>query len=163
VGLGQALGPESNIIGAKHDTSPLKSVGMHFIGDHTAIELTGTDRPGLLSDIFAVLKDSGCNVIAAEVWTHRMRIACVVYVNDVDSGKAVDGSTRLEKIEEQLKNLLRVHGNDSRQGFIFCMLLKLLVCTGTVVLISLACFGSCCVFRQLPDTFMGSFGLFYFL
>jgi predicted amino acid-binding ACT domain protein len=123
VGLGQALGPESNIIGAKRDMSPLKSVGMHFIGDHTAIELTGTDRPGLLSDIFAVLKDSGCNVIAAEAWTHRMRIACVVYVNDVDSGKAVDDPTRLEKIDEQLKNLLRAHGNDSRQGYV-CMLFK---------------------------------------
>ncbi|XP_078172076.1 ACT domain repeat 3 isoform X2 [Carex rostrata] len=110
----KALGPDSNIIGVKRNTSPLKSVGMHFIGDHTAIELTGTDRPGLLSDIFAVLKDSECNVIAAEVWTHSMRIGCVVYVNDVVSGKAVDDPTRLEKIEEQLKNLLKAHGGDSR-------------------------------------------------
>ncbi|KAJ4761713.1 ACT domain repeat 3 [Rhynchospora pubera] len=109
----KALGPESNIL-PKRDTSPLKSVGMHFIGDHTAIELLGTDRPGLLSDIFAVLKDSDCNVIAAEVWTHRMRVACVVYVNDVGSGKAVDDPNRLGKIEEKLNNLLRGQGNDSR-------------------------------------------------
>ncbi|KAJ3675232.1 hypothetical protein LUZ60_004274 [Juncus effusus] len=110
----KALGPESNILGSKRDTSPLKSVGMHSIGDHTAIELIGTDRPGLLSEIFAVLKDLSCNVIAAEVWTHRMRIACVVYVNDVDTGKAVQDVSRLGKIEEQVKNLLRGVGDDSR-------------------------------------------------
>ena len=33
-----------------------------------------------------------------------------VYVNDVVSGKVVDDPIRLEKIDEQLKNLLKAHG-----------------------------------------------------
>jgi len=34
--------------------------------EHTTIELTGRDRPGLLSEVFAVLAhDLKCNVVAA--------------------------------------------------------------------------------------------------
>lgn len=57
-------------------------VGVQSIGEYTTIELTGTDRPGLLSEISAVLTSFGCNVVAAESWTHNMRVACVVYVTD---------------------------------------------------------------------------------
>lgn len=42
-----------------------------------------------------------------------------MYVNDVVSGKVVDDPTRLEKIKEQLKNLLKAHGGDSRQVLMF--------------------------------------------
>jgi predicted amino acid-binding ACT domain protein len=41
-------------------------VGVESIADHTAIELTGTDRPGLLSEVSAVLTQMQCNVNAAE-------------------------------------------------------------------------------------------------
>ncbi|KAF5735469.1 ACT domain-containing protein ACR3 [Tripterygium wilfordii] len=102
----KALGPKShNIDGAK--TSPDKQVGVHSIGDHTAIELIGRDRPGLLSEISAVLANLHFNVVAAEVWTHNRRIACVVYVNDNNTSRAVDDPTRLSVMEEQLKNILR--------------------------------------------------------
>uniref|UniRef100_J3LDT0 ACT domain-containing protein ACR n=1 Tax=Oryza brachyantha TaxID=4533 RepID=J3LDT0_ORYBR len=64
----KALGPDSNLLGgAKGGSSPVRSVGMHSIGgDHTAIELKGPDRTGLLSEVFAVLAELGCNVLAAE-------------------------------------------------------------------------------------------------
>lgn len=87
---------------------------MHSIGDHTAIELIGTDRPGLLSEIFAVLANLHCNIIAAEVWTHNMRVACVLYVNDETTSQAVDDPSRLSKMEEQLRNVLRGRGDDVR-------------------------------------------------
>uniref|UniRef100_A0ACD5YTK5 Uncharacterized protein n=3 Tax=Avena sativa TaxID=4498 RepID=A0ACD5YTK5_AVESA len=113
----KALGPGSNIPGAKKgSTSPGRSVGMHSIGDHTAIELKGPDRTGLLSEIFAVLAELECNVMAAEVWTHRTRVACVVYVNDVASGQAIDDPCRLHRIEERLRHVLRGHGGDDGQG-----------------------------------------------
>lgn len=100
----KALGPGSNIPGAtKGSNSPGRSVGMHSIGDHTAIELKGADRTGLLSEIFAVLAELQCNVMAAEVWTHRTRVACVVYVNDVSSGQAIEDACRLAGIEERLR------------------------------------------------------------
>ncbi|CAM0945683.1 unnamed protein product [Alopecurus aequalis] len=109
----KALGPGSNIPGAKKgSTSPGRSVGMHSIGDHTAIELKGPDRTGLLSEIFAVLAELECNVMAAEVWTHRTRVACVVYVNDVATGQAIEDACRLSRIEERLRHVLRGYGGD---------------------------------------------------
>lgn len=90
---------------------------MHSIGDHTAIELKGPDRTGLLSEIFAVLAELQCNVLAAEVWTHRARVACVVYVNDVATGKPIDVDTRrMTSIEHRLRNVLRGHGGDDEDG-----------------------------------------------
>lgn len=104
----KALGPESNLlVGATGSNSPGRSVGLHSIGDHTAIELKGPDRTGLLSEIFAVLADLQCNVLAAEVWTHRMRVACVVYVNDVATGGAIDEPCRVSRIENRLRHVLR--------------------------------------------------------
>ncbi|KAK3158188.1 hypothetical protein QOZ80_2AG0133960 [Eleusine coracana subsp. coracana] len=107
----KALGPESNLLGAtKGSSSPGRSVGLHSIGDHTAIELKGPDRTGLLSEIFAVLAELQCNVLAAEMWTHRTRVACVVHVNDVSTGRAIgDGGDprRLSRIEDRLRHVLR--------------------------------------------------------
>jgi UTP:GlnB (protein PII) uridylyltransferase len=87
---------------------------MHSIGDHTAIELIGRDRPGLLSEISAVLASLQFNVIAAEVWTHNRRIACVLYVNDATNKSMDDDSKRLSIIEEQLNHILRGCENDEK-------------------------------------------------
>ncbi|PKI54458.1 hypothetical protein CRG98_025141 [Punica granatum] len=86
---------------------PGKRVGIHSIGDHTAIELIGKDRPGLLSEISAVLAGLQINVVAAEVWTHNRRIACVLYVNDDITSRAVDDPKKLSVMEDQLQNILR--------------------------------------------------------
>ncbi|XP_074571540.1 ACT domain-containing protein ACR3-like isoform X2 [Curcuma longa] len=99
----KALGPE----GTKAKSSPGRSVGVHSFGDHIAVELIGTDRPGLLSEIFAVLANQHCNVVAAEVWTHKTRVACVIYIN-------ADVSSRMPAMEEQLRNVLR--GGDDLKG-----------------------------------------------
>ncbi|KAK7351068.1 hypothetical protein VNO77_10229 [Canavalia gladiata] len=101
----KALGPKSQSTeGVKN--WPGKRVGVHSVGDHTAIELIGRDRPGLLSEISAVLANLHFNVVAAEVWTHNRRIACVLYVNDA-TNRAVDDPNRLSLMEEQLNNILR--------------------------------------------------------
>ncbi|KAL5207412.1 hypothetical protein ABZP36_031847 [Zizania latifolia] len=108
----KALGPDSNLLlgGEKEgSSSPGRSVGMHSIGDHNAIELKGSDRTGLLSEVFAVLAELGCNVLAAEAWTHRTRVACVVYVNDAASGQAIDDESKLSRIEQRLQHVLRGH------------------------------------------------------
>ncbi|XP_010537315.1 PREDICTED: ACT domain-containing protein ACR3 [Tarenaya hassleriana] len=102
----KVLGPKSQASAALN-TWPSKRVGVHSLGDHTAIELIGRDRPGLLSEISAVLADLRFNVLAAEVWTHNRRIACVLYVNDDSTSRAVDDPSRLSAMEEQLNNVLR--------------------------------------------------------
>ncbi|KAL5571797.1 hypothetical protein UlMin_021394 [Ulmus minor] len=112
----KALGPKGQTTeGVK--TWPGKKVGVHSVGEYTAIELIGKDRPGLLSEISAVLANLHFNVVAAEVWTHNRRIACVLYLNDDLTNQSVNDPTRLAVMEEQLKNILRGCEDDDKVGY----------------------------------------------
>ncbi|GER38901.1 ACT domain repeat 6 [Striga asiatica] len=82
-------------------------VGLMPSEEHTCIELTGTDRPGLLSEVCAVLADLHCNVVNAEIWTHNTRAAAVVYVTDDKMGCAIEDPKRLATIKKLLRNVLK--------------------------------------------------------
>ncbi|XP_027350898.1 ACT domain-containing protein ACR4-like [Abrus precatorius] len=97
----QSLGPR-----ARSFRSLRRSVGVQAAAEHTTIELTGRDRPGLLSEVFAVLADLKCNVVAAEVWTHNSRMASVVYITDEATGLSIDNPDRLAKIKQLLLYVL---------------------------------------------------------
>lgn len=85
-----------------------RSVGVQADTKHTSFELTGRDRPGLISEIFAILTDLKCNVVASEIWTHNSRMAAVVYITDEITGlPIVDNSDRLNKIKQLLKYVLK--------------------------------------------------------
>ncbi|KAG6488112.1 hypothetical protein ZIOFF_056870 [Zingiber officinale] len=71
--------------------------------NHTSIELTGTDRPGLLSEVSVVLTDLKCNVVSAEVWTQNTRAAVVMQVND-EMNSAITDPQRLFRIKQLLFN-----------------------------------------------------------
>ncbi|KAJ7561305.1 hypothetical protein O6H91_03G023100 [Diphasiastrum complanatum] len=104
---------EAHYIGpARH---PVVTIGVQSVSEHTAIELTATDRAGLLSEIFAVLTNLKCNVVAAEVWTHNLRVACVVYVTDESTGRPIQGADKLDAIKEQLRPVLKADA-DARIG-----------------------------------------------
>ncbi|KAG6525834.1 ACT domain-containing protein ACR8-like [Zingiber officinale] len=81
----------------------------------TSLELTGDDRPGLLSEVFAVLVDLGCAVTEAKVWTHAGRIACLVSVKDELSGSPIHrDAQRIHGIESRLRHVLKGdHGSCS--------------------------------------------------
>ncbi|XP_030459878.1 ACT domain-containing protein ACR4-like [Syzygium oleosum] len=98
----QSLGP-----GIRSFRSLRSSVGVQAAMEHTTIELTGRDRPGLLSEVFAVLANLKCNVVAAEVWTHNSRMASVVYITDEVSSLPIDDPDRLAKIEQLLLFVLK--------------------------------------------------------
>ncbi|KAF5741187.1 ACT domain-containing protein ACR4-like [Tripterygium wilfordii] len=98
----QSLGPR-----ARSFRSLRRSVGVQAAAEHTNIELTGRDRPGLLSEIFAVLTDLKCNVVAAEVWTHNSRMASVAYITDEATGLAIDDPDRLANIKQLLLYVLK--------------------------------------------------------
>ena len=83
-----------------------RSAGLSF-SDHTVVELTGPDRPGLLSEISAVLTRLECNVNAAEVWTHNLRVACVIYFTDTTTGCPIESRSRLDLIKEQLSRVMK--------------------------------------------------------
>lgn len=91
-----------------------RSVGVKAAAEHTTIELTARDRPGLLSEVFAVLTDLNCNVVAAEVWTHNTRVAAVVYVTDELTGAPIDDSEKLSTIKLQLCSVLK--GDNDKRG-----------------------------------------------
>lgn len=98
----QSLGPRVSSF-----RSLRRSVGVQAEAEHTTIELTGRDRPGLLSEVFAVLADLKCNVVAAEVWTHNSRMASVVYITDEATGLSIDNPDRLAKIKQLLLSVLK--------------------------------------------------------
>ncbi|KAG5062635.1 hypothetical protein JHK85_003818 [Glycine max] len=98
----QSLGPRASSF-----RSLRRSVGVQAEAEHTTIELTGRDRPGLLSEVFAVLADLKCNVVAAEVWTHNSRMASVVYITDEATGLSIDDPDRLAKIKQLLLYVLK--------------------------------------------------------
>ncbi|PON64472.1 ACT domain containing protein [Trema orientale] len=104
----KSLGPESCFI------SSVRSVGVTPSMDHTAIELTGSDRPGLLSEVSAVLTHLKCNVVSAEVWTHNTRAAAVMHVTDEETGSAISDPERLSRIKELLCNVLK--GSNKYRG-----------------------------------------------
>lgn len=84
------------------------TVGIVPAEEYTVIELTGTDRPGLLSEVCAVLAGMRCAVRSAELWTHNTRVAAVVHVtDDGGSGGAIEDEARIADISTRLGNLLR--------------------------------------------------------
>ncbi|KAM4121317.1 hypothetical protein ACJW30_03G199000 [Castanea mollissima] len=104
----KSLGPESRF------TSSMRSVGVKPSMDHTAIELTGCDRPGLLSEVSAVLTHLKCNVVNAEVWTHNTRAASVMHVTDEETGGAITDPERLSRIKKLLCNVLKGSSKSSQ-------------------------------------------------
>ncbi|KAL6959171.1 ACT domain-containing protein acr6 [Sarracenia purpurea var. burkii] len=83
------------------------SVGVMPSEEHTSIELAGTDRPGLFSEVCAVLAGLHCNVVNAEIWTHNSRVAAVVHVTDDSTGYPIKDPNRLSTIKELLCNVLK--------------------------------------------------------
>ncbi|KAJ6321066.1 hypothetical protein OIU78_016297 [Salix suchowensis] len=77
--------------------------------DHTAMEITGTDRPGLLSEISAVLSKLECHVTAAVVWTHNNRVASIIYMEDGFQGGPITDPKRIAHVQEQLENVVEAH------------------------------------------------------
>jgi UTP:GlnB (protein PII) uridylyltransferase len=77
----------------------------------TTIELVGRDRPGLLSEVFAVLTDLKCNIAASEVWTHGARVAALVHVTDAGTLGPVEDAARLDTAKRLLRHVLRGGGS----------------------------------------------------
>lgn len=90
-------------------------MGVMSAMNHTAIELIGCDRPGLLSELSAVFTHLKCNVVSAEVWTHNTRAAALVQVTDDDTGGAIADSERLSVIKQSLCNVYN-GSNKSRKA-----------------------------------------------
>ncbi|PAN49173.1 hypothetical protein PAHAL_9G431600 [Panicum hallii] len=91
-----------------------RAIGVEPSSDYTLIELTGTDRPGLLSEVSAVLTNLDCNVVNAEVWTHNERAAAVIQITDRKTGLAIPDAERLGRIKERLRNVFKGRSRDAK-------------------------------------------------
>ncbi|KAJ6803971.1 ACT domain-containing protein ACR2 isoform X1 [Iris pallida] len=93
------------------------SVKTESASEHTAIEMIGTNRPGLFSEISAVLAEQRCNVVEAHAWSHNACLACVAYVSDESTSACINDPNRLATIEDHLSTVLQpatVPDNDHR-------------------------------------------------
>ncbi|KAD5316770.1 hypothetical protein R6Q59_031933 [Mikania micrantha] len=112
---GNKLADESIISYIQHSLGTIHHTRSKSIDGVTAVELTGTDRVGLLSEVFAVLTDLKCDVVESKVWTHNGRIASLIYLKDCDSGRQIDDSQKIECMEARLRNVLK-GDNDIRSA-----------------------------------------------
>ncbi|GJP29658.1 hypothetical protein CLOM_g19290 [Closterium sp. NIES-68] len=86
--------------------------------EHSVIELTGYDRPGLLYEVSEVLTKLGCNVVGAEVWTHNNRVAFILHVTEASNGGPVSDPAVLADMRERLcsvmeSNSIRIESRSS--------------------------------------------------
>ncbi|KAI3451903.1 hypothetical protein Pfo_008568 [Paulownia fortunei] len=81
----------------------------HVSTEHMALEMTGIDRPGLMSEMSAVLAELGCHVSAAVAWTHNGRAACIIYVEDSDKAGLIMDPCRVAQVQAQLENVVEAH------------------------------------------------------
>ncbi|CAI9780801.1 unnamed protein product [Fraxinus pennsylvanica] len=83
--------------------------------ENTALEMTGMDRPGLMSEMSAVLAELGCRVSAAMAWTHKSRAACIIYVEDASNGEPITDPCRVAQVQAQLENVVEAHHYDNER------------------------------------------------
>lgn len=98
--------PSSPKAKAKVYTNSTLLLSEHY-NEHTAIEMTGTDRPGLFSEISATLADLHCNIVEAHAWSHNTRLACVAYISDQRTNTPIEDRSRLATIADHLTMVLR--------------------------------------------------------
>ncbi|ONK55820.1 uncharacterized protein A4U43_C10F1310 [Asparagus officinalis] len=83
----------------------------------TALELTGTDRLGLLSRDLAVLADLRCSIVEARVGTGRRPDRRRYFLKDVESGSQIEGFEKDDGDNFELRNVLnRVHDLKGSEG-----------------------------------------------
>ncbi|PKA47501.1 hypothetical protein AXF42_Ash020671 [Apostasia shenzhenica] len=82
-------------------------VNHSFVDEFAKIELTGFDRPGLLSEVSAVLAEWRFNVVAADLWTHNRSVAAVIRMTDESTGRGTVDAVRLGSVTELLGTLMR--------------------------------------------------------
>ncbi|XP_020230375.1 ACT domain-containing protein ACR1 isoform X1 [Cajanus cajan] len=77
--------------------------------EKTALEMSGRDRAGLLSELSAVLVELGCSVTSVTAWTHNDRVACIIFLEEASEAGPISDPKRLAQVEEQLQNVVAAH------------------------------------------------------
>ncbi|GJV79401.1 ACT domain-containing protein ACR1 [Tanacetum coccineum] len=81
--------------------------------EHTTLEMTTTNRLGLLSQISAVLAELRCHVSLAVAWTHNTRVACIIHVEDDSNHGSILDPQRVDHVQAQLETVVNAHHTNS--------------------------------------------------
>ncbi|GJS40157.1 ACT domain-containing protein ACR1 [Tanacetum coccineum] len=81
--------------------------------EHTTLEMTTTNRLGLLSQISAVLAELRCHVSVAVAWTHNTRVACIIHVEDDSNHGSILDPQRVDHVQAQLETVVNAHHTNS--------------------------------------------------
>ena len=86
---------------------------MLTLADHTVIEATGPDRPGLLAEVSAVLLEFDCNMNGVELWTHNLRVASIIYCTERGTGLPIESQAWKKLIKKKLSFVMNgYHRNE---------------------------------------------------
>ncbi|KAJ3698351.1 hypothetical protein LUZ61_002056 [Rhynchospora tenuis] len=89
------------------------------LSDCTEIEMIGPNRPGIFSEISAVLAEQRCNIVEAHAWTHNDCLACVAKISsDEPTSPQISDPTRLATIKDHLSTVL--HNGGVKARFLGC-------------------------------------------
>ena len=78
----------------------------------SVVEVSGLDRPGLLSEITGVLSDLSLDIASAHITTFGEKVIDTFYVNDL-TGQKVENTERMKSIQARLIATLE-NGTQSR-------------------------------------------------
>lgn len=82
------------------------------VAEQVAVEMTGIDRAGVMSEMSAALAELGCHVSSGVAWTHKGRAACIMYVEDSDE----EGPVRAAQVRAHLENVVEDERRSVRLG-----------------------------------------------
>ncbi|KAH6803599.1 ACT domain repeat 1 [Perilla frutescens var. frutescens] len=83
--------------------------------EHVAVEMTGMDRPGLMSEMSAVLAELGCHVSGAVAWTHKGRAACIIYFEGSEKDGVTMDPCRAAQVRAQLESVVEAHHHEDER------------------------------------------------
>ncbi|XP_075510564.1 ACT domain-containing protein ACR1-like [Primulina tabacum] len=94
--------------GVKQNTG-LEEASQEALTGRMVLEMTGIDRPGLISEMSAVLAGLGCHISNAVAWTHNRRVACIINVDDGSDHGPITDPCRVAHVQAQLENVVGAH------------------------------------------------------
>jgi [protein-PII] uridylyltransferase len=75
--------------------------------DHSVIEASGRDRPGLLAELAAVFAEAKVSIDSAHIGANGERVSDVFYVQEQEGGGQITAPARIEALQNRIESVLR--------------------------------------------------------
>ncbi|XP_020598360.1 ACT domain-containing protein ACR4-like, partial [Phalaenopsis equestris] len=78
----------------------------HCGSNCASLEITFFDRPGIFFEIVSLLFEHSYFVEACDLWTYNGHVACIIYINEQDTGRPITGEDRLDYLRKYVVSIL---------------------------------------------------------